>query len=113
VQEVLIAQYGSTGTGDSVEQRVADAFVSNFSDPRQHTGAFVDLDQAKALITRVTGASWRRSALRGRLSVGRGQLKQALGMDPGHPLSSEPVVTGMGQGVNGVNDVEPVRAATA
>jgi 2-polyprenyl-6-methoxyphenol hydroxylase-like FAD-dependent oxidoreductase len=86
-KELLIAQYGSSGRKDdnSGRQAIADAFIENFNDPMLITGAFHDMQQARALISKLTGHSWIWSALRGRVAILGGQLRQKLGMDPGHP----------------------------
>jgi hypothetical protein len=49
------------------------------------TEAFHDMAQARALITRLTGQHWMRSAVRGRLAIAKAQLRQKLGMPSGHP----------------------------
>jgi 2-polyprenyl-6-methoxyphenol hydroxylase-like FAD-dependent oxidoreductase len=87
-KELLIAQYGCDGTGDSARQRIADAFVANFNDPQQHTPLFQDTARVRAFIEKCTGRSWIRSAALGRLAIARAQLRQLLGRDPGHPRAS-------------------------
>jgi hypothetical protein len=82
---LLIAQYGSDGTGDSGRQRIADAFIGNFEDPRRITDAFFDVGLARKLIEQTTGRAWMLSALTGGLGVARGQLRQKLGLAAGHP----------------------------
>lgn len=84
-KELLIAQYGSDGVRTDGRQAIADAFASNFADPRSMTHLFTDLPAARAFIAERTGASWRRSAVRGRLAIGAQQLRQKLGMQPNHP----------------------------
>jgi hypothetical protein len=79
-QELLIAQVGSEGTGDSGTQRLADAIVENFVDPRLNTEAFFGMKQARELISRKTGGSHLTAGIRGRLRVVRGQLRQKLGL---------------------------------
>ena len=80
-QELLIAQYGSDGVpgNKSARQRIADAFVGNFNDPRMLTGAFTDMRHARAFIEATTGRSWRWSAIRGRAAIGANQVRQKLG----------------------------------
>jgi len=75
-KELLIAQYGSDGRADndSGQQCIADAFFANFNDPRELTGAFGDMQLARAVIAKETGHSWIRSAIRGRAAVLRNQL---------------------------------------
>jgi 2-polyprenyl-6-methoxyphenol hydroxylase-like FAD-dependent oxidoreductase len=86
-KELLIAQYGSSGkqNDNSGRQAIADAFIENFNDPMLMTDAFHDMQQARALIRKLTGHSWIWSALRGRAAIAGGQLRQKLGMDPRHP----------------------------
>jgi hypothetical protein len=86
-KELLIAQYGSTGEHDdhSGQQAIADAFVENFNDPLYITEAFYDMKQARALIEKLTGHSWLRSAIRGRAGIAKAQLRQRLGLPSGHP----------------------------
>lgn len=79
-QELLIAQTGSDGTGDSGPQRIADAIVENFVDPRRLTDAFCDMKQARALIAEKTGSSSLAAGIRGRLRIVRGQIRQKLGI---------------------------------
>lgn len=77
-QELLIAQYGSDGTGDSPRQRIANAFWSNFDDPRRVTDCFVDLEKSHALISRLTGKSWMFSAVRGRAAIAANQVRMKI-----------------------------------
>jgi Styrene monooxygenase A putative substrate binding domain/NAD(P)-binding Rossmann-like domain len=87
-KELLIAQYGCDGTGDGGRQRIADAFAANFIDPRELTPIFQDMGRVREFIEKCTGRSWVRSAAAGRLAIARGQLRQLLGRDPGHPSTS-------------------------
>jgi Styrene monooxygenase A putative substrate binding domain/NAD(P)-binding Rossmann-like domain len=68
-QELLIAQHGSDGIAghDSPQQHIADAFFSNFNDPRELTDAFLDVSLARDFIARTTGRHWLWSAVRGRV----------------------------------------------
>lgn len=70
-QELLIAQYGSDGRADndSPRQRIADAFFSNFNDPRELTETLLDVRRARAFIAEVTGRPWLYTAIRGRAAV--------------------------------------------
>jgi 2-polyprenyl-6-methoxyphenol hydroxylase-like FAD-dependent oxidoreductase len=86
-RELLIAQYGSDGTGDSGPQRIANAIVNNFNDPNSLTPIMEDLGRARSFITETTGKSWVRSTLTGRLGIMRSQLRQKLGLDPRHPTT--------------------------
>jgi hypothetical protein len=79
-QELLIAQTGSDGTGDSGPQRIADAIVENFVDPRRITDAFCAMKQSRALIAEKTGGSPLTAGIRGRLRIARGQIRQKLGI---------------------------------
>jgi 2-polyprenyl-6-methoxyphenol hydroxylase-like FAD-dependent oxidoreductase len=90
VKELLIAQYGSTGdvNDSSVEQKIADAFTNNFNDPAVLTQTLQDLNKARALIEECTGKHWLYSAIRGRLKIGKGQLRQLVRLNPKHPPSS-------------------------
>ena len=68
-QEILIAQNGSDGLADndSPQQRMANAFFSNFNDPRELTDALLDVRRARQFIAETTGRHWLRSAVRGRV----------------------------------------------
>lgn len=70
-QEILIAQFGSDGRADndSPRQRIANAFFSNFNDPRELTDALIDTRRARAFIANMTGRPWLYSAIRGRAAV--------------------------------------------
>ncbi|HEV3485690.1 MAG TPA: hypothetical protein VG106_09805, partial [Vicinamibacterales bacterium] len=70
-QELLIAQYGSDGRrdNDSPRQRIANAFFSNFNDPRELTETLLDVRRARAFIAEVTGRPWLFTAIRGRAAV--------------------------------------------
>lgn len=80
-KELLIAQYGSDGRAenDSGRQKIANAFMHNFNDPRTLTGAFTDMRTSRAVIANATGSHWLRSAVRGRAAIARDQLRQKLG----------------------------------
>ena len=86
-KELLIAQYGCDGTGNSGRQRIANALMANFNDPERYTPAFQDMATARALIEKCTGRSWIAAGISGRLGVARAQLRQLLGRDPGHPFA--------------------------
>jgi hypothetical protein len=88
-KQLLIAQYGSDGTGDSARQRIADAFIANFEDPRRLTEAFQDVGVARAFIASTSGRSWIWPTLEGGVAVARGQIRQKLGLDPRHPRTAE------------------------
>ena len=84
---LLIAQYGSDGRarGSTGQQRIADAFIENFNDANVLTSAFLDIHKAQAVIREKTGTSWPMAAARGAIGVAKGQLRQKLGREPGHP----------------------------
>jgi hypothetical protein len=84
-REILIAQYGSDGRRAGGRQRIADDFIENFVDPRRFTAAFQDLGAARELIARETGAPWPLAAAAGRVGIAIGQIRQRLGLPPGHP----------------------------
>lgn len=86
-KELLIAQYGSNGKKDNISgnQKIANMFCNNFNDPALITEAFVDMKTARDLIQTATGKPWWRSALAGRLAIGKQQIRQKLGMAPNHP----------------------------
>ena len=86
-REFLIAQYGSNGTGDSGQQRMAKDFILTFNDPAHLTPVLDDLGTARQYIARTTGRPWLRMALAGRLAIARGQLRQKLGLAPRHPVA--------------------------
>ncbi|HEX8115221.1 MAG TPA: styrene monooxygenase/indole monooxygenase family protein [Kofleriaceae bacterium] len=75
---MLISQHGSTGEGDSPKQRIANAIVENFADPRRFTDAFIDRRAAQRRIAELTGHSWPRELLGGALRVGQGQLRRVF-----------------------------------
>lgn len=81
---VLVSQYGSDGVRSDVPQKIADAFVSNFDDPSRYTPTLFDSVASKKMI-REYGGSFPGSFVSGLAGVARGQLRQALGMRPGHP----------------------------
>jgi hypothetical protein len=87
---LMISQYGSTGVGDSPHQRIADAVVANFVDPRRHTDAFVDERAARALVTSLTGRSWRRQFFGRAMRVGAKQVGRVFGIAPKHPTVTSP-----------------------
>ena len=76
-RELLIAQYGSDGRADndSGRQKIANAFVENFNDPRLLTAAFTDMPAARAVISGNTGGRWLWNGIRGRAAVAKNQLR--------------------------------------
>ena len=96
-KHLLFAQYGSDGTGEDGRQRIADAFIANFEDPRRLTATMQDTAMARAFIGESTGGSWIWPVVGGGLRVARAQIRGRLGLDPGHPRAqpiagSEPVL---------------------
>lgn len=83
-QDLLIAQYGSTGSGSSKEQLIANAIAENFVDPRTLTHCFVDKAASHAFIARTVGGSARWHLLKKTLAIGHQQLRQAVGLAPQH-----------------------------
>jgi len=79
-KELLIAQYGSDGRADNQTgpQRVANAFVENFNDPRLLTPAFTDMSAARRTIAVHTEGRWLWNGVRGRASIARDQVKGKL-----------------------------------
>lgn len=84
MQLLLMAQYGSDGIRSDVPQRIADALLHNFEDPRQLTDSMVDPRQARQTIAE-NGGTWPFTVLRGALGVAREQVRQAVGLTPRHP----------------------------
>lgn len=76
---LMISQAGSDGVTDTPKQRIADALLANFVDPRRITEAFVDMRVARKLVAELTGRSWHREFVSGALRVGSGQLRRVLG----------------------------------
>ena len=76
-RELLIAQYGSDGRADndSVQQRIANAFVENFNDPRLMTPAFADMSQARTVVAEHSEGRWLWNGIRGRASIARNQIR--------------------------------------
>jgi hypothetical protein len=81
---MLISQYGSDGVRTDFCQKVADAFVSNFDEPSRYTDAIVDSAAVKRMIAEL-GGSLPWTLVPGLAGIVRAQVRQALGMRPGHP----------------------------
>jgi hypothetical protein len=81
---LLISQYGSDGARSDTRQKLADAFVSNFDEPSRYTQALLNSAATRSMIAEHGGSfPWTLApALAG---IARGQLRQAMGMAPGHP----------------------------
>jgi hypothetical protein len=88
-QELLIAQNGSDGIADndSPQQQIANAFFSNFNDPRELTPAFLDLARAREFIAKTTGRHWLYSAVRGRAWAVVGKKRRGVSGGPARPAA--------------------------
>ena len=77
-KELLIAQYGSDGRANNVTgaQKIANAFIENFNDPRRLTAAFTDMSLARETIAANTGGRWLWNGVRGRGAIARDQVRQ-------------------------------------
>ena len=86
-KKLLVAQYGSDGRarGRSGPQRIADAFIENFDDANSLTPAFLDSGKAHAVIREKTGKPWPMAVAAGAIGVAKAQVRQKLGLVPGHP----------------------------
>ena len=76
-KELLIAQYGSDGRVEntSAQQRIANAFVENFNDPRRLTAAFTDMTAARMVIGYQSGGTWLWPGIRGRAAIAKNQVR--------------------------------------
>lgn len=85
-RRLLISQYGSTGKpdDDSPQQRIADMFIENFNDPILLTEAFHDDAKAKQVVRKVFGST-SLPFIKGAAKIAKGQIRQKLGLPPGHP----------------------------
>jgi hypothetical protein len=89
-QQILIAQYGSSGKADdaSPQQKIANAFCNNFDDPNLLTPALVDRQKAKQYINTVSNGRAGSIDLSNKLRIAGGQIRQILGRPrSGHPLA--------------------------
>jgi hypothetical protein len=84
-QELLVAQYGSNGELRDGKQTIANIFASGFTEPRTLIHLLTDVTAARRFIEQSTGKSWVRAALSGAIGIARAQVRQQLGMAPGHP----------------------------
>ena len=89
---LLISQHGSDGVSDTPNQRIANAVLENFDDPRRHTRAFIYKHAARKLIAERSGHSWRRQFLGAALRVSAGQIRRAFGAGPAY-VSPAPQAT--------------------
>ena len=71
----------------SPRQRIADAVLENFIDPRRFTNAFVD----KAAARKLSGQSWRRAFWDGAVRGATGAVPPPAGRGPAHvnPLAKD------------------------
>lgn len=83
---MLMAQYGSSGRLDdrSGQQKIADAFISNFNDPVELTDALSDQTLAKKVVQDAFGSAIL-PVIKGAGRVGLAQLRQKLGRPANHP----------------------------
>ena len=88
-QRILIGQYGSDGRADnpSVHQKVANAFVNNFDNPNTFTRQMLEPQASLKFMNEVSGGRAGRVDLVNKLKIGKGQIRQVLGM----PRSSHPL----------------------
>ena len=84
-RDLLIAQIGSDGIRKDGPQAIADAFVSTFDDPIEMLPILTDTRLAHALVEKLSGRPWVAAAARAGLKIGIGQVRQKLGLSPGHP----------------------------
>ncbi|WP_433933101.1 styrene monooxygenase/indole monooxygenase family protein [Sorangium cellulosum] len=87
VFHLLFAQYGSDGRADNTsrQQALANAFVNNFADPAHLTPILEDVGRVRAFIGQKTGRPWPLALAAGGVGVGIAQVRQRLGLSPGHP----------------------------
>jgi 2-polyprenyl-6-methoxyphenol hydroxylase-like FAD-dependent oxidoreductase len=86
-QMLLVSQYGTDGTGESVRQRFANELLQNFADPRLYTDAFLDKRVARTTIAKLTGSSPRKLFAGGMMKIGAKQLGRLFGKQPVHPAA--------------------------
>jgi hypothetical protein len=81
-KELLMAQVGSNGrmVNTSGQQAIANAFCDNFIDPHTLTPAFQDIKKARAFIQQKTGRHWLWSAVNGRFTIAKDQIRHKLGL---------------------------------
>lgn len=85
---LLLAQYGSDGVRRDGRQAIADAFAEGFADPRALLPILTDEGAARRFIREATGRPFVMNALQSGLGIARAQVRQALGMAPGHPCTT-------------------------
>jgi hypothetical protein len=82
---LLLAQYGSDGVREDGRQALADLFAAGFADPALLVDRLTDVELAKRAIRETTGKGWVRAVATGALGIARAQVRQKLGLSPGHP----------------------------
>lgn len=82
---MLLAQYGSDGVRRDGRQALADVFAGGFADPRRLVERLTDVAVARRTIRETTGMGWRRAVMTGAIGIARAQIRQKLGLSPGHP----------------------------
>jgi hypothetical protein len=82
---LLLAQYGSDGVRNDGRQALADLFSNGFADPQSLVERLTDIELARRTIRETTGKGWVRAAAGGVMGIARSQVRQMLGMSPGHP----------------------------
>lgn len=91
-QILLIAQYGSDGARKDGKQAIADAFAEGFANPASLVPLLTDVEAAKRLVTEKTGRWWGWSVASGIAGIARAQLRQRLGLSPGHPAAQPALI---------------------
>jgi hypothetical protein len=84
----LVAQYGSNGVGNDGKQALADAFAENLASPSTLTPILQDAVKIRAFVRAKTGGFVRSVAKHVPLVL-RAQIRQRMGLDPGHPRVAE------------------------
>lgn len=82
---ILLAQYGSDGVRGDGRQALADRFADGFAEPQGILRMLTDVATARRVIHETTGMHWLRAVTTGALGIARAQLRQMLGLSPGHP----------------------------
>lgn len=85
---VLLAQYGSDGARRDGTQALANAFAHAFEDPAALMPALTHVAEARRLIEEKTGKWWVRGVVTGVLRIARAQVRQKIGLAPGHPSAA-------------------------
>ncbi|HET9620046.1 MAG TPA: styrene monooxygenase/indole monooxygenase family protein [Kofleriaceae bacterium] len=88
-QYLLGSQAGSDGVSDGPAQRIADAILANFDDPRLCTEAFTDLASAHKLVATLSSPPARREVEAVAPRVGSGPIRRVFDTVPAY--ASAPV----------------------